>query len=121
MSRFIASDWEKSLYTVRLTPDGIYRIVKLDGWFNVLSINHLWPNGLKYRCSCQRGMYPECRHRRIRLIAIRDDKVDSGWLWDYDTEKWERPINDPIREFMRKGLAAKEQSTLTELLRKSVG
>jgi len=42
-------------------------------------------------------------------------------LWDFDREKWERPINDPIREFMRKGLAAQDKPTLLEQLQQSVG
>lgn len=103
------TDWEQKLYSIRLMPDGMYRVVVFDGWFNVLQVYYIWRGKQGMLCNCPRGQTYSCRHRIILSIFERDSKVNTGWLYNYDNNNWERPIIDPVR-FLQRLRQMKERS-----------
>lgn len=94
------------LYQIR-TEGNRYRVVKFNSWWNVIAIYYVFRSNHRYHCDCPRNAIISCRHRRMVLIFKRDNKIDTGWFYDYTTGIWEKPVNHPSREFQRKVEEAK--------------
>lgn len=90
-----------SLYQIK-TEGSLFRIVKFDNHWEVQTINHVYYSKRKWHCTCQRGSFPNCRHRIMQQIFMRDNKIDSGWFYDWEQHIWLRPVNDPVRVMLQK-------------------
>lgn len=80
-----------SLYALRKSPLG-FSITKFDTDFNpeatyTLISDHA--NGI-FSCSCPAGPRPSCRHRLMLPRMLWH--VDDGWFYNYETQKWHRPL-----------------------------
>lgn len=112
------SDWERGLYNIRQTHEYVYRIVKFDGWFNVVKEYYIYREGRhdSLKCTCPRGLRGGCRHTIVLDIFLKVNRINTGWFYEYETQSWERPIQDPVRQIQQRIAAP----TLLELLQKSV-
>ena len=87
-------------YIVRQLATYTFRVVKFDEWLNPLFPRNGWYIVQRHRerWSCTCGHHgPQCRHIVIVRQALHLSRM--GWLYDYDNDVWERPMNDPIRKF----------------------
>lgn len=79
------------LYNCRHAGDE-YRITKFD--------EHYVPvEGSSYlcthkECDCPAGQRPMCRHREMLPKFIARDKVNTGWMYDYDRGGWVQAFDD---------------------------
>jgi hypothetical protein len=94
------------LYQIR-TEGNRYRVVKFNSWWNVIAIYYVFRSNHRWHCDCPRSGIVSCRHRRMVQLFLQEKKVDTGWFYDHTTGIWERPVNDPFREFKRIIEAAK--------------
>ena len=86
------------LYQIRTVSQDVLRIVKFDLNINVISIYHLRKQTLgRWWCPCPRPDYARCRHKIMRDIFAREDKIDTGWFYNWDTGLWVPPIGDKIK------------------------
>jgi hypothetical protein len=76
-----------SLYTVR-SPG--YKIIKFDGDLNPVET---YETGLD-ACTCPAHKFP-CRHVTILGLFLETQRVDSGWLFDWEGGKrWLPPLEN---------------------------
>lgn len=79
-----------SLYALRKSPLG-FSITKFDTDFNPEATYDLTV-GLhnNYGCSCPAAKRSVCRHRIMlpRMLG----HVGDGWFYNYETQKWHRPL-----------------------------
>jgi hypothetical protein len=92
---------DPALYTVREIGFDSFRVVKFDQYVNVLGFYLVWKTK-DWECNCPQGGRLDCRHRIILRIFQRENRVNSGWLYDFDGQRWERPMNDPVRLLQQK-------------------
>ena len=99
-----------SLYSVRQLDVHIYRMVKFDYDFNVQTIYAIYKTK-EWGCSCFQHDKPSCRHRQMISLFISENKVNSGWFFDYERKVWERPLNDPVRVMQQRKRREKNDAT----------
>jgi hypothetical protein len=72
-----------SLYRMHTTDDGM-RITKLDDDLNPKS-SYLTSSDA---CQCPAGHRDTCRHRQMLPLFSSTNRINTKWLYDYDTRKW---------------------------------
>lgn len=93
-----------SLYIVRRLGVHSFRMVKLDDDWNVEAIYILVERSpLTFSCDCFQKDKHECRHRRMMELFIQTkDRINTGWLYDYERKAWEPPIGGYLRAMRNK-------------------
>lgn len=82
------------IYTVRSGKNpGAYTISKMTQDFEPVAEYHLSdePSGSVY-CDCP-AHKPWCRHKDMLRKFQAEEKVNSGWFYDHDKEKWIPPLS----------------------------
>jgi hypothetical protein len=70
-----------TLYNLKSTPSGDYRITKFTTDLEVESSYTL----TRTECTCPAGALPTCRHRKMLPAMLAEGICDSGEFMDYDT------------------------------------
>jgi hypothetical protein len=42
-------------------------------------------------CPCFAGSKPTCRHRTMFQKFLEEKRIGSGWLYDFDNDRWLEP------------------------------
>lgn len=80
-----------SLYSLRSTPaEGEFTIIKLSIDYEVEALYAL-NLGV---CTCPAGHRPKCKHRVMLPMFLKFNHVNDGWLLDWDTRMWRKPVGD---------------------------
>jgi hypothetical protein len=84
------NDW----YTfVTSEVDDGFKAIKFDKDGDPLGEYKLNKNGSS--CDCPAHV-PFCRHKKMLVIFKDMERVNSGWQYQFDTDKWKAPIKlDP--------------------------
>lgn len=88
-----------SLYNIRTERRTLFRCVKFTSDLELECIYYLryHPRTDTFSCTCPvRGFNP-CRHRRMARIFFLSSRVDTGWFYDYDAQKWVPPLEKRIK------------------------
>lgn len=72
-----------SLYNMKANGNG-YKITKFDEEFNPENTYGVDPRS----CECKAGVRPHCRHRQMLPLFQHLGRVNTGWFYDFDLEKW---------------------------------
>lgn len=79
------------LYNCRHSGDQ-YRITKFNEHYEPVE-------GSSYlctvqECDCPAGQRPMCRHREMLPRFLQREKVNTGWMYDYDRGGWVQAFDD---------------------------
>ena len=87
-----------SIYTIRTEGDRL-RIIKFDSDYNIEGYYYLKVKGQGYSfdCNCIRHRYPTCRHRKMATIFVLKARIDTGWFYDYEEQRWVRPLVKTVK------------------------
>lgn len=77
-----------SLYHLRSGKVGVYRITKLDEDYSVESTYLVSAT----TCDCPAGPRPTCRHRQMLPFFLAKPHIDDGWMLDWATRQWRKPL-----------------------------
>lgn len=84
-----------SLYHLRsASPRDTYRITKLDADYSI-EASYLVS---KHECTCPAGARDTCRHRQMLPFFLQKEHVDNGWMLDWHTRQWRKPLCEDGRE-----------------------
>lgn len=83
-----------SLYHLRSGPAGTYRITKLDADYSI-EASYLVS---KHECTCPAGARGTCRHRQMLPFFLAKAHIDNGWMLDWHTRQWRKPLCEDGRE-----------------------
>lgn len=84
-----------SLYHLRsASPRNTYRITKLDADYSI-EASYLVS---KHECTCPAGARPTCRHRQMLPFFLAKAHIDNGWMLDWHTRQWRKPLCEDGRE-----------------------
>lgn len=75
-----------ALYTVRTG----YTVTKFSPDLDPLEVYSTSAEG----CTCPAGHAPTCRHRQILQAFLEADRVDSGWMVNWDKTEWIPPLEN---------------------------
>lgn len=81
-----------SLYNLRSTELGSYKITKFDSDLNVQAAYDVSEAG----CTCPGGSRSMCRHRLMLPVFIARGHIDDGYLYDFDRKTWHQPITNEV-------------------------
>lgn len=88
---------KKDLYTIRQNkPDDVtYECVKVDPDSTSVQVYHIsdLPGGAMI-CTCPAGGRPTCRHRQMLRLFQAEERINSGWMYQFDSKKWFEPQTD---------------------------
>lgn len=86
-------NYGKVWYTVKFEA-GKLACVKLDSLFFFEEVYYLERTRNGMLCTCPAGGSPkDCRHKLMVRIFQGEHKINTGWLYCYDTQEWEVPLN----------------------------
>jgi hypothetical protein len=86
----------KNLYTVRGREKGLFEVIKFDEDLNpeeTYHISELDELGASVICTCFAGSKPTCRHRQMVRVFQAENRIDSGWMYNFDKKQWFKPYN----------------------------
>jgi hypothetical protein len=95
--------FKQELYSARWINESQIRFVKFNGYFDILSI-HVSTNEDKriWKCECAGFVRNStCRHQQLRRLFVEHQKLNTGWFYNWTTDKWELPLNSPVRNLRR--------------------
>lgn len=98
-----------SLYHLRSGPAGSYRITKLDSDYSI-EASYLVS---KHECTCPAGVRPTCRHRQMLPFFLAKAHIDNGWMLDWHTRQWRKPLCEDGREVPIDAVRSQEDLALT--------
>lgn len=78
-----------SLYNIKVIPTG-FTIAKFDDDCNFEVAYNISVDLCS--CTCPAGPRPSCKHRK--MVPRMVHQLGSGWFYDYDKQKWHRPVGD---------------------------
>ena len=84
------------VYTIRTTPQG-WLITKFDEDTEVLTFYTLQQRRNWVRCECWAATKHTCRHREMLRLFQEAGRIDKGWLYNWTTQEWIRPLTEPNR------------------------
>lgn len=79
------------LYGIRTTPTG-YRVLKYDQYLNFMAQYDMRKTSRSVHCSCPAANRPDCRHRQMIQVFLHKHRLDQGWFYEYDKQKWHKPL-----------------------------
>lgn len=86
------------LYNVKSQMPNEFVVTKFDDDLNVESSYLLISNSDGLVCECPAGVRPSCRHRDMLPLFVKYNRVNSGWVIDWDGGKEWRQYVGPIGE-----------------------
>jgi hypothetical protein len=72
-----------SLYNIKENGSG-YKISKFDEELNPLATYSVGGKS----CECRAGVRPHCRHRQMLPLFQILGRVNTGWFFEFEDEKW---------------------------------
>jgi hypothetical protein len=72
-----------SLYNIKANGKG-YKITKFDEELNPLTTYTVGSLG----CGCPAGIKPHCRHRQMLPLFQATGRVNTGWFYEFEEDKW---------------------------------
>lgn len=82
----------KDSYKIDSLGDGSYEVKKFDSDFNFVESYYMSEVGHSIICGCPAGGRPTCRHRKMLRIFQAEEKIDTGWMYQFDKELWHKPL-----------------------------
>jgi hypothetical protein len=71
----------------------VVNVSKFDDDLNVESTHQITMKRNRMYCTCPRGeRFSTCRHRKMLPIFIEKGRVNTGWFYDFENEKWKKPL-----------------------------
>jgi len=87
----------QTLYTVKKgssNPDAVvFTVSKLSEDFEVLALYSIAEHRQSLVCNCP-AHKPWCRHCEILRLFQGEQRVNSGWMYNYDQKTWIQPITN---------------------------
>lgn len=86
----------KDTYTVKTIAGYGYKVIKFDFLLNVERVYHVQGSVKRQRFSCacfraERALV--CRHREMINLFYDQGRINRGWFYCYDEQRWELPIH----------------------------
>lgn len=83
-----------SWYTFRTTgaqSPNLFNVIKFDKDQEYEETYQLAKEGNSFVCTCPAG-HKWCRHKQMFLIFQAEQRIDSGYLYNFDKKLWQEPI-----------------------------
>lgn len=89
-----------SSYTVRKRGAYTYHVIKFDDDFNVIIVDGQFHKTVRrnlksgvWSCTCMgQQKHFSCRHITIVKMFEKDNRLDTGYFYDYEFDLWYPPI-----------------------------
>jgi len=83
-------------YSIKTAGDA-FRVTKFDRDLNPSAIYRITAKG---KCDCPQALnrHQPCRHQVILKQFLEAERVDSGYMLDYDSKMWLQPLKQALEQ-----------------------